>query len=223
MFNLPTNPNEPGTWRFSLFGIPVAVNWMFWLIAVLLCPVLRATNRPYGIQLLIVWVVVVFVSILIHEFGHAFAYRRYGGRPSVLLYGMGGLAAAPGRYTRNQHIVITLAGPGVQLVLALVFYLLLKFGPPPASVQLMAFYAFMIQVNLFWALLNLLPIYPLDGGRFLEHLMHGDRAPLRAQIGAACAVGAGAFLFMKTGSLFNLLVFGYLAYMNFQVAQRGWR
>lgn len=223
MFHLPTNPNEPGTWRFSLLGIPVAVNWMFWLVSLLLFPYLRQTNQPFVLQLLFVWVLVVFVSILVHEFGHAFAFRRYGGRPVVLLYGMGGLASAPGRYTRNQHIAITLAGPGIQLALALLVYLLARFGPPPASPHVAAFYGFMIWVNVVWALLNLLPIHPLDGGRFLEHLMHGRRAQLRAQIGAACAAAAGVALFVKTGSLFNLLVFGYLAYMNFQTAQRGWR
>ena len=128
MIPISTDPNQPGTLRFKLFGMPVAVHWFFWLVALLISPVLHVANSPQGFQLLVIWIAVVFVSILVHEFGHAFAFRRYGGRPSIMLWGMGGFATAPGRYTRNQNIVITAAGPGVQLVLAGIFYLLLKTG-----------------------------------------------------------------------------------------------
>lgn len=222
MIPISTNPSQPGTWRFALFGVPVAVHWVFWLIAVLLGP-LEWANSPVGVKLLLVWVAVVFVSILVHEFGHAFAFRRYGGRPQVLLYGLGGLASAPGRYNRNQSIVITLGGPVVQLVLASVFYLWLKVGPPIENLYVGYLVVSMVRVNFFWAILNLLPILPLDGGRLLGHLMHDRRPMLRAQIGAGCAAAVGLVLFAYTNSIFNLVLFGFLAYMNYQAARGSYR
>ena len=78
----------------------------------------------------------------------------------------------------------------------------------------------MIQVNIFWSLLNLLPILPLDGGQLLGHLMHGRRAVLRGQIGAVCAALVGIVLFYLFSNLFSLLIFGFLAYQNYQATQR---
>ena len=209
----PTDPNQPGVLRFRLFGIPIAIHWMFWLIATFLGP-LEYANSPIGVRLLLIWVAVVLVSIIVHELGHAFAFRKYGGKPSILLYGMGGLASAPGRYTRNQSIVITLGGPVIQLVLAAAFYAFVRLGPPIETIYLGYFVGSMIVVNFFWAILNLLPILPLDGGRLLGHLMHDRNPVLRAKIGAACAIAVGIALFIYTKSVFNLLLFGWLAYMK---------
>ena len=168
----------------------------------------------------ILFILALFACVVLHELGHALAFRKYGGKPSILLYGMGGLASAPGRYTREQRIVITLGGPVIQLLLAALFYAFAKFGPPIQTIYLSYFVGAMVVVNFFWAILNLLPILPLDGGRLLGHLMHDRKPVLRAQIGAACAVAVGIALFIYTKSIFNLLLFGWLAYMNYQAAQQ---
>ena len=230
MFETSTSPNLPGTWRFNFLGFPVAVQWVFWLIAALLGGGLHA-NTPYRFQLLLIWIAVMFVSILVHELGHALAFRKYGGRPRILLWGMGGLAIDQGRYRRNDNIVITLAGPAFGLALGLVVFLIARLIYPADTGGLRAAYGhfpaflkMMIQINIFWSLINLLPIYPLDGGQLLGHIMHERKRELRAKIGMGCAIAAGLGLSMaRGGSLFILIMFGYLAYTNYQMARPQWR
>jgi hypothetical protein len=107
--------------RFSLAGIPVRVHPLFWLIAVF-----------FGISgdliMLPIWVLVVFVAILVHELGHALAFRRYGQRSQIVLHFAGGLTIpepvswgsgyASVGLTANQQIFISLAGPGAGFLLA---------------------------------------------------------------------------------------------------------
>jgi hypothetical protein len=93
--------------NFSLLGIPVRVHPMFWLVALLLG--FRGNPKP---QELVLWVAVVFVSILVHELGHALAARAHGWEPWITLHGFGGLASyRPTRQTPRSRILITLAGP----------------------------------------------------------------------------------------------------------------
>ena len=73
--------------RFSVAGIPVRVSPFFWLVTLLF----GASGGTDAVGLL-TWVAVVFVSILIHEMGHALVQRYYGWEPSIILYQMGGLA-----------------------------------------------------------------------------------------------------------------------------------
>jgi stage IV sporulation protein FB len=108
--------------RFTLAGIPVRVHPLFWLIAILF-----GSSSGDFLQLLI-WVAAVFVSILVHELGHAFAMRFYGQRSQVILHMAGGLtvpeSAAWGGGSANvylgptREILISLAGPGAGFLLA---------------------------------------------------------------------------------------------------------
>ncbi|HSO11633.1 MAG TPA: hypothetical protein VLT51_04610, partial [Anaerolineales bacterium] len=70
--------------RFSIAGIPVRVHPLFWLIALLLGSSGALVEIP-------IWILVVFVSILVHELGHALAFRRYGIQSHIVLHAMGGL------------------------------------------------------------------------------------------------------------------------------------
>ncbi|MGH3665425.1 MAG: M50 family metallopeptidase, partial [Egibacteraceae bacterium] len=94
--------------QLRLGGVGVQVDPSFLLMAVVLgYPRLQ---RP---ALLAVWVVVVFVSILVHEMGHAGAYRAFGLRPQVTLYAMGGVTTTTvGRgFGAGRQLVVSLAGP----------------------------------------------------------------------------------------------------------------
>ena len=103
--------------RFSLFGVPVAIHWMFWVVTLILGLGGNRGATPLDFQRLLICVAVVLVSILVHEFGHAFAFRKFGGRPSVLLHSLGGLASSHGHFTRKQHVIISAAGPAAGLAL----------------------------------------------------------------------------------------------------------
>lgn len=231
-------PSSPYDLHFRVFGFPVRVHPWFWIIALLFG--IAGRDRADPVETLI-WVAVVFVSILVHELGHAFVQRRYGGRPRIVLYAMGGLAICddcdrgPG-----AQVFISLAGPLAGFAFAaltlavirlaghdIVFggfrgwigYLIPAWEPfdAPATNELVWNLLF---VNIIWGLINLLPIYPLDGGRVARELMT-LRRPRQGMINslwlsaiAAAAVAAGALFAL--GSLFLPLFFGYLAYSSYQ-------
>tara|TARA_B100001250_G_scaffold370510_1_gene354719 strand:+ start:2913 stop:3590 length:678 start_codon:yes stop_codon:yes gene_type:complete len=218
-----TDPNQPGTLRFRLFGFPISIHWSFWVIPILFGagggdPVEQART-------LLILVIVFFISILGHELGHAFAYRRYGGRPSVFIHGMGGMASVHGHYTRKQKIIITITGPLFGFLMALICYGLLLLSIDwqlAAGAYLKRFLILMTYLNTFWSFLNLLPIMPLDGGQLLGHIMNDKKPVLRGQIGAFTAFVAGVIL-MQLGFLFGMVLFGFLAYQNLQAAERAKR
>ena len=96
--------------RFSALGVPVRVHPLFWLASIV-----------FGIQLpprlVVIWVGVVFVSILIHELGHAMTIRAFGWYPLILLYTFGGLAIyQPTHRDPRKELLISLAGPAAGLL-----------------------------------------------------------------------------------------------------------
>lgn len=102
--------------RFSLFSIPVTVSPFFWVLSALLGFSWLRTE-PGGPANLIAWVLCVFVSILIHEFGHALTMRAFGHWPEVVLFHFGGYATFRGQETAGRDLLISAAGPAIQLVL----------------------------------------------------------------------------------------------------------
>src|SRR5262245_56270395 len=115
---------------FSLFGFQVEVQPFFWVTALFLgSPILRSDGPKAAI---LVWIAVLFVSILIHELGHAFAFRRYKVDSTIALHGMGGTTY--GRVLlplgRRQSIVVSLAGPFAGFLLGGLMYGALRLLPP---------------------------------------------------------------------------------------------
>src|SRR5512141_1534400 len=101
--------------NFRIAGIPVRVHPLFWVISFLFG--FSANNILYSF----IWVAAIFLSILVHELGHAFAFRRYGLRSSIVLHFAGGLTVPEsvswGSSWANialgprEEIFISLAGP----------------------------------------------------------------------------------------------------------------
>ena len=206
--------------RFTLFGIPTKVQWMFWVVMALLGGIGRSGMNPEGMKLVAIFVGAGFLSILVHELGHALTARKYGARPEILLYGFGGLASYPdvGRITRNQRLHIIAAGPGFGLVLGAISWLLLYKLLPVSSIGIYLFYLlnFLVWINIVWSLLNMLPIYPLDGGQFLGTWMNGNKMVLRSQIGTGVAAAVAVYAIMNK-QIFMAVMFGMLAYQNYQM------
>lgn len=233
--------------RFNLAGIPVRVHPLFWLIALLL------GSSSGSILQLLIWVLVVFVSILIHEIGHALAMRRYGQSSQVILHMMGGLTVpeqvswgsgwANVALTPNQEIFVSLAGPGAGFLFAglviagviasggsVITATLLGFIPLPAAVVLPiggsilnAFVITLLWVNIFWGLINLMPVHPLDGGNVTRYILlqadprDGVRKSLWVSVIAGILVAAiGLFLL---GSIYMAFLFGFLAFQSYQSLQ----
>ena len=96
--------------RFRLSGIPFAVTPYFWVGSAIFGA--GAAHGPNGLLLLAVWVLCVFVSIVLHELGHALAARQVGVSPYVVLYQMGGLTYLPGgAMSRAASNLRQLGGP----------------------------------------------------------------------------------------------------------------
>lgn len=174
------------------------------------------TGTVAGVLAGLLLIFVLFVCVLLHEFGHALAARRYGiGTRHITLLPIGGLAMleAMPRDPR-QEIVVALAGPAVNLAIAAgVFVLAALLGAGRALAAFdpleMGFLENVLAANLVLAVFNLLPAFPMDGGRVLRALlslrMNRVRATrLAAGIGQVLAVGLG--LLGLTGNPFLVLI-----------------
>ncbi len=238
--------------KFRLLDVPVRIHPFFWAVAAILG--WRENNLP----VVLLFVLCVFVSILVHEYGHALMSRAFGCTPSIVLWGMGGLCYSQGeRQTPKERLAVVLAGPGAGFVLLGVVMLLgtlffritpmehlhaaraivtqgsgfagvydkiaLTLGLEGPTYYIAHAYLFMMLINLFWGLLNLLPIWPLDGGQatqILLSLYDRHRGQRWSHIVSLLVAGALAVVvFQLTKDVFLTVFFGYFAFVNYQVLQ----
>jgi Zn-dependent protease len=169
---------NPSDLNFRLFDTPVRVHFSFWIGALVLG---YDSSQPIGF--LAIWVACVFVSILVHEFGHVLMSRAFGRPGHIVLYAMGGLAISNAGRTRWQQIAVSLAGPGAGFVFFAVILLVLALYSPEDALAapyrillgrglglrelnpyLRTLIVDLLWINLYWGVFNLLPIWPLDGG-----------------------------------------------------------
>ena len=200
--------------RFTLLGFPVTVHVMFWLVTGILGADLA--QRENGIFLLILWVAAAFISILIHELGHALLQRKFGARAEIILYAMGGLAVPDRGFPRVQQIIVSLGGPLLQIAVGLVVWQLMAHSTGDAW-YVTAFLRSFWVVSIFWGLINLLPIYPLDGGQALKGVLGSRREKLAYLVGMVCAIGLIIYVLTRPyPSVWNAMLCGMLAWENFQ-------
>lgn len=209
--------------NFSLFGIPVRVHPFFWLFSAILG---WNARDP---KMMLVWVLCVFVSILVHEMGHALTALSYGWPPHIVLYSFGGYASfQPTRgYTTARAVLISFAGPGAGFVLyGLVRGIEHLLNQQQVELSRLAYVAFrdLEFINLWWGLVNLLPVYPLDGGHIsqdtLSHWRPRDGYELALKLSIVVAVAAAVYMY-SLHMTFNALLFGSLAFDNLQMLQHG--
>lgn len=245
--------DNPMTWSLrigSVFRISVRLHLLFLLGAIYL---IFSSSRDDGLRGALYGAgaaFMLFFLVLLHEFGHCWGARRSGGEADeVLLWPLGGLASVRPRHTPHAHLVTTLAGPAVNAILgALAASILITLGGSlgavpwnplhpfdpvdpsaglygPAGMWLRIFFG----LNYVMVLFNLLPMYPMDGGRVLHAILwprKGIReATLTATfVGMVGAVAFGLLGFMTEEMLLvALAMFGYLTcYMERQAAKHGY-
>ncbi|HJZ59795.1 MAG TPA: site-2 protease family protein [Gemmataceae bacterium] len=226
---------------FRLFRFPVRVHPWFWVLSLLLYG--DDGLRAHGLLGLVIWVVVVFVSIIVHELGHALAFRWFGTDSHIVLHAFGGLAIPWSRVDgRWRRIIISLAGPAAGFILlAVVYYSNHFFRWAGPNEPLLLLYVYLYVVNLYWGIFNLLPIFPLDGGQVCKEVCgaiwprNGERIALEISIVAA---GLGAFYCLATafgdrngwldflpwwfphGSIWTAVLFALLAVYSYQALQQ---
>ncbi len=235
-------PSTQADLNFRVLGFPVRVHPFFWIVVALL-----GMNMPDA-RALVLWVAAVFLGVLVHELGHAVVMRWNGFYPSITLYGLGGLASyGPGANAERsltpwRQIGISLAGPGAGFLLAAVVCaglvlsgtgLVVSWGLPlglnvsPAAQIGGPLFTLFIDLILFvtvaYGILNLMPIYPLDGGQVARELflMAMPRDGIRhSLILSMIAAGGIAVLGLTRGSFFLGILFGYLALGSYNTLQR---
>jgi Zn-dependent protease len=193
--------------RFRLFAMPVTVRTSFLIIAAFI-----GFAGVGDIAETVAWIVIVFVSILIHELGHALTARMYGSEVAIELNGLGGLtrwAVPEGELTPGRRALIAAAGSAVGLAFGGAVWLIAsQFGPYDRLTGFILDST--IYVNVFWGLLNWLPIRPLDGGHLLESLLE-KVAPGRADGIARVVFILTAALALAAAIRFRLIFIAVLA------------
>jgi Zn-dependent protease len=230
--------------RFRFLDIPVRVHPIFWLVSAAL------GWQEKHLELVLAWMVCVFVSILVHEYGHGLTAKAFGSSPSIVLWGMGGLCYSQSeRQTAGQRLAVVLMGPGAGFLLCLMVMMgasvvfgvtprehlenaawILRIGSGsdtiterfPSRIAFTIYYD-LVTINLMWGLLNLLPIWPLDGGRVSEIVLswydrsRGVRWCHIVSLLVAGILGVVAITYGR--DLYLTIFFGLFAMINFQVLQ----
>ena len=219
---LGTVAPTPYDLRFSLFGIPVRVHPFFWLVSAIM---------GWGegdLKLVALWIACVFVSILIHELGHALTAKSYGWPPHIVLYAFGGYASYQPLWGKStvRTILILAAGPGAGFIFyafIVAFERLLDFQGIELTPTAFDVLNDLKWINLAWGLFNLLPVFPLDGGQIshaaLGHIFPRSGADMAIKISLVVAIGIAVLAFSRHQTYIALL-FGSLAFENFQMLQR---
>jgi len=231
--------------NFPLLGIPVRVHPFFWLIGLFLAP------RHGGPAAVAVWMAAFFLGILCHEVGHALVMRSQGYSPWITLYGLGGLASydrLPGRSavaTEWRQIAISAAGPLAGFLLAAIVIVVIQalgvkviwlFGAPTGVMayaidilhigqqpRWIEFANDLLFVTIVYGILNLLPVYPLDGGQIAREaflmLIGADGVRQSLILSTVVAGGIAVLGAAKWQDFFMAFFFGYLAYASFATLQ----
>ena len=218
-------PTTGADLRWSMLGLRVRVSPWFWLVCLLM-----GSSLP-GLNLVLVWVGVCFVCILVHELGHALTARAFGERGvRIVLYGFGGLAISPGNACRGwARMLMIFMGPGAGFLLLGVLWTVTGQAPNDWGQGLQGFAVHQAMwICLWWGLINLLPVFPLDGGQLLHEGLRlrwpdraGDWARVVSVVTGFATAGAWAWWHFDHGGGFDLglypvVLFVCLAIFNLQ-------
>jgi Zn-dependent protease len=204
--------------HFRIAGIPVRVEPIFFVIAVLF------GLRYDSIKLIGIWVACTFISILVHELGHAFALKAFGTPSAIVLHGFGGVTISRNQErTKARGVIVSLAGSIVALTLLWLPTRTLLGNEQwyfEQDITVRAFVYFLSFQNLWWSVANLLPIRPLDGGHVATSLFG---LPMARRISIGAAVFGAVWAFSNDQSYAGFFAL-FLAFNNFQeirAEQRG--
>jgi len=217
---------------FKLFGVPVRVHFTFVLLIVFLISI-GIGDKQSGASTAI-YVLALFGSVLLHEMGHALVASRFGIHTAeIVMFPIGGVSRPDRTPKAREELWIALAGPAVNALIAggIAFWFWRKGGVAPLSQLLEPTDANLAQRiglgNLILAAFNLVPAYPMDGGRVLRSLLARSRpedeaTKLAARVGQTLAAGLGLFgLLAANFLLIYIAMFVYLGAWQEGTAAKG--
>ncbi len=239
--------NERGILNFRLWGIPVSIHPISWVMLLILGGGLGVDSGQQLANVLL-FVVAGMLCLLVHEMGHALAGRQLTGcLPAIAITGLGGMTYSPRLpHTRRGYFLYVFAGPLASLLLGMLGGLIfgLHIGHPGQGLAfsllyplpfalsaetlfaidasgmshlLLSFYLNLFCICVWWTIFNLMPIFPLDGGKLLGTILGNDRLACLIGLGFGGLLSALCLLWalLGGGSWFNVVIVGYLTYINY--------
>lgn len=213
-------------WSFKLAdfgGTSIRVHYTFLLLLAWLGTVFWLQSGPVAALDGLLFVILLFACVLLHEFGHVVAARRYGIHTrDITLLPIGGVAALDRMPEKpTQEIIVALAGPAVNLVIAgiliLIFGARLNFLMPQISPEFAGQLASRLAtVNFALAVFNLVPAFPMDGGRVLRALLgftmdYRKATQVAARVGQGLAIVLGFLGLLGNPFLVLIAIFIFMA------------
>jgi stage IV sporulation protein FB len=204
---------------FTLRGIPVFASPFYFLLLL----VFARGDLMRGI----IWGICITLSLLTHELGHAFVARYLRHDPSIMLHGFGGLTSRSRTGRDVEEATIIAMGPAAGLALGLLVYgawQLLMMTGIATQVAASVVYA-LLYPCIVWNLLNLVPLWPLDGGQLfrlgLMRWVSARQATRITHIVALVLLAGVALYALRVGSTYTLLLLALLAFQNVQALRAG--
>lgn len=209
--------------NFTFLNIPVRIQPAFWVFLLFFTGIY---NNP-SIESVIVGAVM-FVSLLVHEYGHALTAVYFGAKqPTITLEAFGGRAEY-GSFgiSRTKQLLITLNGPLLESLLIAIPYFLLKSNIFASHYYIEYILYITMRLNILWCLLNLIPIRPLDGGHIVSSVLE-DRfgakgSQISLAIGLISVVVIAPYLYVALGLTFFPIFLAILGLQNLQQLRQNW-
>lgn len=204
----------------TIRGTTIAVDFSFIILVGLF--VASDYNPNLGIQYALLWIPVLFISVLFHELAHAAMIGAFGYGPSEIVLGGIGGATMNRRRARPWHdLVISLAGPISSFALA---WLLMILEARVAFLQrdpmMVALVPLLVRANVWWGIFNLLPISPLDGGHAVRNFFRmflPDRTAFTISVWIAIVVGIGVIVVAVLSKwIFLGFLIAWYVFINYQ-------
>lgn len=191
--------------------IPITIYPLFWILIFLL-GWLNSGTLPGTL----IWAAVILFSVLIHEMGHALTAMSFGQKAAIEFVAFGGLTKRTGpTLSTLKEFIIVLNGPLAGFCLLIIAYSLQPYFRDDRFATISYMLSIAVLVNLFWTILNLMPVLPLDGGHLLRILLQGSfglkgvKAAYITSITIASLLGIFFFINQSlfTGAIFMMLAF----------------
>jgi Zn-dependent protease/CBS domain-containing protein len=202
---------------FKIFGFEVGIDWSWIIIAILIAWSLSVGLFPFRFKNLatetywlmgIVGALGLFLSIIFHEMCHSLVARRYGmSMKGITLFLFGGVAEM-GEEPPNPkaEFVMAIMGPISSIVIGIIFYAIYVLGRQSAwSEPINGVVYYLAYINGLLALFNLVPAFPLDGGRVLRSILWGLKKNLRWATRISSRIGAGFGILLIVLGAFQFL------------------
>jgi Zn-dependent protease len=203
------------SWRIGrIAGIGIYVHATY-LLVLMWVAVQEYAFGTRAVASAMLYILSLFAIVVLHELGHALTARRFGVQTRyIILLPIGGVAGLE-RMPRNprQELLVAIAGPAVNVALAILLFIIVRLGGPLPATDVFAFEALtslreflfqMVFVNVVLALFNLIPAFPMDGGRVLRALLAMRMSSYARATGIAAHIGRALALLLGAAGLYEL-------------------